>query len=173
MHSRQVIHGAEKGETAALLLSPLRPAFKDPSSADTTQYGSQFTFFLTAPLQAFCQMVGISSSDANVDIYNDAESILSTSFSEWEVLLCTSTSLDLVWAQVLSDPFLRRVILRFILCRCVFFHFFPPEASEEYLPVCLPQLPSCFSPKSDVVQSCVRRLANHLGVADYFHLSDA
>lgn len=62
----QVIHGAEKGETAALLLSPLRPAFKDPSSADTTQYGSQFTFFLTAPLQAFCQMVGISSSDANV-----------------------------------------------------------------------------------------------------------
>ncbi|KAL9463962.1 hypothetical protein AB3S75_001711 [Citrus x aurantiifolia] len=172
-HAFKVIHGAEKGETAALLLSPLRPAFKDPSSADTTQYGSQFTFFLTAPLQAFCQMVGISSSDANVDIYNDAESILSTSFSEWEVLLCTSTSLDLVWAQVLSDPFLRRVILRFILCRCVLFHFFPPEASEEYLPVCLPQLPSCFSPKSDVVQSCVRRLANHLGVADYFHLSDA
>lgn len=170
-HAFKVIHGAEKGETAALLLSPLRPAFKDPSSADTTQYGSQFTFFLTAPLQAFCQMVGISSSDAHVDIYNDAESILSTSFSEWEVLLCTSTSLDLVWAQVLSDPFLRRVILRFILCRCVLFLFFPLEASEQYLPVCLPQLPSSFSPKSKVVETCVRRLANHLGVADYFHFS--
>lgn len=136
----QVLHGAERGETAALLLSPLRPAFKDPSSAETTQYGSQFTFFLTAPLQAFCQMVGLSSSDHDAvssvqnplnlltvnflqlvlfacefyfqDAYNDAETILSTSFSEWEVILCTSTSLDLVWAQVLSDPFLRRLILR-------------------------------------------------------------
>ncbi|KAJ4714382.1 Protein SCAI [Melia azedarach] len=171
-HAFKVLHGAERGETAALLLSPLRPAFKDPSSAETTQYGSQFTFFLTAPLQAFCQMVGLSSSDHDADAYNDAETILSTSFSEWEVILCTSTSLDLVWAQVLSDPFLRRLILRFILCRCVLCLFCPPEDSEHYLPVCLPQLPNSVSPKSEVVQSCVRRLADHLGVANCFHLSD-
>ena len=62
----QVLHGAERGEKAALLLSPLRPMFKDPSSADIAQNGSQFTFFLTAPLQAFCQMVGFSLSDTDM-----------------------------------------------------------------------------------------------------------
>ena len=62
----QVLHGAERGEKAALLLSPLRPMFKDPSSADITRNGSQFTFFLTAPLQAFCQMVGFSLSDTDM-----------------------------------------------------------------------------------------------------------
>ncbi|KAH7566872.1 hypothetical protein JRO89_XS08G0247200 [Xanthoceras sorbifolium] len=168
----KVLQGAERGETAALLLSPLRPAFKDPSSADTTQNGSQFTFFLTAPLQAFCQMVGITSSDSDSDFSSDAEKIISTSFSEWEVILCTSTSLDLVWAQVLSDPFLRRLILRFIFCRCVLSLFCPPEDSEQYLPVCLPPLPISVSPKSKLVQSSVRRLANHLGVSECFRLSD-
>lgn len=42
----------------------------------------------------------------------EAESIVSAAFAEWEVILCTSTNLDLVWAQVLSEPLLRRIILR-------------------------------------------------------------
>ncbi|XP_057492693.1 uncharacterized protein LOC130778206 isoform X2 [Actinidia eriantha] len=108
-HAFKVLHGAERGETAALLLSPLRPTFK---SGNVTQNGSQFTLFLTAPLQAFCQLVGLKYSDDDADAYSDADDMLSTSFSEWEVILCTSTMLDLVWAQVLSDPFLRRLILR-------------------------------------------------------------
>lgn len=61
----QVLHGAERGETAALLLSPLRSTFKDKSGSDLAKNGSQFTFFLTAPLQAFCQMVGCVSSNYN------------------------------------------------------------------------------------------------------------
>lgn len=56
----QVLHGAERGEPPALLLSPLRPAFKRPNDIEK---GSQFTYFLTVPLQAFCQLVGLSSSD--------------------------------------------------------------------------------------------------------------
>ncbi|KAJ6775079.1 PROTEIN SCAI [Salix purpurea] len=132
-HAFKVLHGAERGEPAALLLSPLRPAFKNPSAVDTTHNGSQFTFFLTAPLQAFCQMVGLAP-DSDMDSYNDAEEILSIAFSEWEVILCTSTGLDLVWAQVLSDPFLRRLILRFIFCRSVLSIFCPPEDDEQYLP---------------------------------------
>lgn len=59
--------------------------------------------FLHVPLRSFLFQ----------ESYNDADNILSTSFSEWEVILCTSTTLDLVWAQVLSDPFLRRLILRY------------------------------------------------------------
>lgn len=166
------MHGAERGEPAALLLSPLRPAFKDPSDADLTQNGSQFTFFLTAPLSAFCQLVGLSYSETEADVYNDAEDILSTAFSEWEVILCTSTSLDLVWAQVLSDPFLRRLILRFIFCRSVLYFFCPPEDSEQCLPTCLPSLPDSVSPESEVVQAAVFRLAKHLRAADCFQFDD-
>ncbi|EXC09701.1 hypothetical protein L484_019798 [Morus notabilis] len=163
---------AERGEPAALFLSPLLPVFKNPSDADTTQNGSQFTFFLTAPLSAFCQLVGLSYLDTEAGVYNDAEEILSTAFSEWEVILCTSTILDLVWAQVLSDPFLRRLILRFIFCRSVLYFFCSPEDNEQCLPTCLPSLPGSVSPESDVVRAAVLRLAKHLRVADCFHFDD-
>ncbi|KAA8530813.1 hypothetical protein F0562_005563 [Nyssa sinensis] len=170
-HAFKVLHGAERGETAALFLSPLKPAFKSPTGADVTQKGSQFTMFLTAPLQAFCQLVGLASSDNDKDVYNDADTMLSIAFSEWEVILCTSTSLDLVWAQILSDPFLRRLILRFIFCRSVLTLFCPWDDNDEHLPVCLPQLPSSVAADSEAVQSAVLRLANHFGVSDCFHFS--
>lgn len=61
MNDFQVLHGAERGERAAILLSPLRPA--NLPDANFAQNGSQFTFFLTAPLSAFCQLVGLSPPD--------------------------------------------------------------------------------------------------------------
>ncbi|WCJ31933.1 hypothetical protein M5689_013384 [Euphorbia peplus] len=168
-HAFKVLHGAERGEPAALLLSPLKPSHR----SDTTQNGSQFTLFLTAPLQAFCQMVGLTSSDVDTDMYNEAEDILSNAFSEWEVILCTFKHLDLVWAQALSDPFIRRIILRFIFCRVVLSVFSSlTEDREQYLPVCLPDLPSSLSPSARVVHSAVVQLANHLNVAHYFHFND-
>ncbi|GLT33717.1 hypothetical protein SLA2020_082810 [Shorea laevis] len=171
-HAFKVLHGAERGEKAALLLSPLRQVFKNPSSADILHNGSQFTFFLTAPVQAFCQMIDLSLSGADVDLLNDAENILATAFSEWEVILCTSSNLDLVWAQVLSDSFLRRLIIRFIFCRSVLSGFCPPDDYEQCMPVCLPQLPNSVSPRSELVQSAVIQLAKHLGAADCFHFAD-
>lgn len=171
-HAFKVLHGAERGETAALLLSPLRPTFKGHRSViDVTENGSQFTFFLTAPLQAFCLMVDLSVHNIDSEVYEDAENILSTAFSECEVILCTSKTLDLVWAQVLSDPFLRRLLLRFIFCRCVLSVFCHSEDSDQYLPICLPDLPECVSPYSEVIQSSVHRLANHLEVAHCFRFN--
>lgn len=64
MHSRQELHGAERGETAALFLSPLRPTFKKPADVNIHN-GSQFTFFLTAPLSAFCEMIGLIPNEAD------------------------------------------------------------------------------------------------------------
>ncbi|RRT66775.1 hypothetical protein B296_00039914 [Ensete ventricosum] len=55
----QTMHGAERGEASALLLSHEKPL--SVSETDLTSSGSQFTYFLTAPLQAFCQLVGLSS----------------------------------------------------------------------------------------------------------------
>lgn len=59
----QAIHGAERGEPAALFLSPSRPAYQNSSDVDSGEKGSQFTLFLTSPLLAFCQMVGLSLQD--------------------------------------------------------------------------------------------------------------
>lgn len=167
-HAFKVLHGAERGETAALILSPLRSTFKDKSGSDLAKNGSQFTFFLTAPLQAFCQMVGCVSSNYNEDAYSDADGIISTAFSEWEVILCTSSSLDITWAQVLSDPFLRRIILRFIFCRAVLTLFCPQEDHEQHVPVCLPELPDSLAPDSGVVKAAIIRLANLLDVSKLF-----
>lgn len=58
----QVISGAEKGEPVAMLLSPSLspiPAIESPRQPT----GSLFTIFLTAPLQAFCLLLGLSGSD--------------------------------------------------------------------------------------------------------------
>lgn len=59
LYNRQAIHNAEKGEPAALLLSP-RIASAMPG-VESIGNGGQFTYFLTAPMQAFCQLAGITS----------------------------------------------------------------------------------------------------------------
>lgn len=171
MHSRQVLHGAERGETAALFLSPLRPIFKNPADVNVHN-GSQFTLFLTAPLSAFCQMVGLFPIEADTDVYNEAESIIANAFTEWEIILCSSVIMDIVWAQVITDPFLRRLILRFIFCRSVIYFFCPPEESELNMPLCLPHLPTSVAPNSEAVRSLVVQLAMHFDVADSFHFSE-
>lgn len=54
----QAVHGAERKEPTSLLFSPQRLSslfFGDP-----TQNGSQFNYFLTAPLLVFCQLLGQS-----------------------------------------------------------------------------------------------------------------
>lgn len=48
------------------------------------------------------------------DMYNKAEKLLSSSLNQWGSLLASSDNLNPVWAQILSDPFLRRLLLRYI-----------------------------------------------------------
>lgn len=170
-HAFKAVHGAERGETAALFLSPLRPAFKNLSGVDILHGGSQFTFFLTAPLQAFCQLVGLSFSTTGVESDNGADDILFNAFSEWEKILCTSTDLHLAWAQVLSDPLLRRLILRFIFCRAALTLFSHHEEKDQYLPICVPHLPDSVAPTSKSVEATIARLANHLKVTECFEFN--
>ncbi|KAL9229581.1 hypothetical protein vseg_005032 [Gypsophila vaccaria] len=168
-HAFKVIHGAERGEPSALLLSPLRPSFKSPRNLDETSNGSQFTLFLTAPLRAFCQLVGVSVTDKDKEVYDEAEYIIANALAKWEVMLCSSTKVDLVWAQVLPDPFLRRIILRFIFCRAVLSLFHPAESREPYVPECLPHLPRFVSPDTEAVESYIFQLADHFNVSDCFN----
>ncbi|KAH9299708.1 hypothetical protein KI387_031390, partial [Taxus chinensis] len=111
----KVINGAERGEPAALLLSPtVQPNCVNTSNIDCSRYpnnGSLFTLFLTAPLPAFCRLVGVSAHNLGTGAYDQADKLLSSFLSEWGEILAVSNSLDLVWARILSDPFLRRLIL--------------------------------------------------------------
>ncbi|KAJ8504520.1 hypothetical protein OPV22_005406 [Ensete ventricosum] len=166
----KTIHGAERGEASALLLSHEKPLFL--SDTNITSGGSQFTYFLTAPLQAFYQLIG-HSSDIEPDVYRNAESLLSSALVEWEVLLCTSNSLDQVWAQILTDPFLRRLILRFIFCRAVLHLLRSSGDGTTDLPECLPSLPESVSPNSAVTQNHIHQLAERLGVLNHFHFLDS
>uniref|UniRef100_A0A0E0DMP1 Protein SCAI n=1 Tax=Oryza meridionalis TaxID=40149 RepID=A0A0E0DMP1_9ORYZ len=156
---------AEKGEPAALLLSP-RIASAMPG-VESTSNGSQFTYFLTAPMQAFCQLAGITS-DIDSDTYANAEIILFSALEQYEGILCTSVGLNNVWGQILPDPFLRRLIVRFIFCRAVIFYFHPEE-NGEHIPTCLPSLPESVAPNAEAIMAPILELAENLVVSDRFH----
>ncbi|KAF5946525.1 hypothetical protein HYC85_016753 [Camellia sinensis] len=160
------INGAEKGEPAALLLSP------SSSSIMPHPNGSLFTSFLTAPLQAFCLLLGISGSDSETDTCNKAENLLSSLLNDWGMTLAASDTLDPVWAQVLSDPFLRRLLLRFIFCRAVLTLYAPTFNKKEFLPECMPCLPEAVLPLAATSQTAILQIANLFSATNSFIFSE-
>ncbi|XP_051187607.1 uncharacterized protein [Lolium perenne] len=167
------IHGAEKGETAAMLLSRSSRSCAVGFGADSTrQSGSQFTMFLTAPVQAFCFLIGKNGLDIDKETYNKAEELLSLSLNDWATTLVASSSLDPVWIEVLGDPLLRRLLLRFIFCRATLSLLKGSNNKAECLPSCLPPLPESVSGESMLSQCCVMRVASLLGAADQFSFAE-
>lgn len=168
-HAFKVIHGLERGEVTAMLLSPssLSPAVAGGDSAHF-QNESQFTAFLTAPVQAFCSLIGICSINVDKEKYNKAEKLLSLSLSAWEVNLLNSDSVHPVWVEVLGDPLLRRFLFRFIFCRAVLALYSPAFHHEEFLPSCLPHLPESVHPENQTSQAAVMRLANLFSASNHF-----
>ncbi|KAL9234320.1 hypothetical protein vseg_009203 [Gypsophila vaccaria] len=157
--SFKILSGTEKGEPAALLLSPrsLPPAATGEWSWPMN--GSLFTNFLTAPIQALCLLLGFSGSDIQKDVYEDANKILSSSLNDWGLTLAMSGALDPVWSQVFCDPFLRRLLLRFVFCRAVMTLYAPTQNKAECIPHCLPRLPETVDPTSSTIQSVVLKIA--------------
>ncbi|XP_027334106.1 protein SCAI isoform X2 [Abrus precatorius] len=166
----KVIAGAEKGESVAMLLSPsCSPAVSDCSHNSN---GSLFTMFLTTPLQAFCLLLGLSGNDIDMDTYNKAEMLLSSSLNNWGLALATSDTLDPVWGQILGDPFIRRLLLRFIFCRAVLTLYAPVYNKSEFLPTCVPSLPMSVLPPSSSYQSVILSLATIFGATKHFIFSE-
>ncbi|CAK7341739.1 unnamed protein product [Dovyalis caffra] len=164
--------GAEKGEPAAILLSP---SCSIPlATADSSRHhsGSLLTMFLTTPLQAFCLLIGLSGPDVEIDTYNMAEKLLSSSLNAWGLTLATSDILDPVWAQILGDPFLRRLVLRFIFCRAVLTLFAPSFGKKEFHPECLPSLPAPLQPNATGCHTLVLQMANIFGATKKFIFSE-
>ncbi|KAG5627210.1 hypothetical protein H5410_012428 [Solanum commersonii] len=111
-------------------------------------------------------------SKSFTDMYDKADKLLSSSLNEWGLLLAASDNLNPVWAQTLGDPFLRRLILRFIFCRTVLALYAPTFNKTEFLPECIPSLPDAFLPTSDTCQRIVLQLADIFGATSKFNFSE-
>ncbi|OEL25197.1 Protein SCAI [Dichanthelium oligosanthes] len=152
---------AEKGEPAALLLSP-RISSAMPG-VESTGHGSQFTYFLTAPMQAFCQLAGITS-DIDTDTYANAENILFSALEEYEGILCTSVGLNNHEPLgVMSDHCLRSQIIFFIAglfsveqCSSI---FTPRSMNNIYQHAYLVSQSQSLQPRkpSKLLSSCLRK----------------
>ncbi|XP_071718382.1 uncharacterized protein [Rutidosis leptorrhynchoides] len=161
-----------KGEQVAMLLSPSSPSPIHGALDPRQSSGSQFTSFLTAPLQAFLILLGFSGSDTQMDKLNEAEKVLSSSLNLWGEMLASSETLHPVWAQILGDPFLRRLLLRFIFCRGVLALYAPTFNKKEYLPSCSPTLPDSVLPMTRSSISAVRQIADIFGATTMFNIQE-
>ncbi|KAB1221392.1 Protein SCAI [Morella rubra] len=172
-HTVEAIVGAEKEESVAMLLSPTLSPPIAPSKSSHHPSGSLFTIFLTAPLQAFCLLLGLSGSDVDRDIFNEADKLLSVSLNDWGLTLVTSDALNPVWLQTLADPFLRRLLLRFLFCQAVLMLYAPTFNKKEFLPMCMPPLPASVLPTTTNSQVVIRQIASIFGVVDNFIFCEA
>ncbi|XP_021735545.1 protein SCAI-like [Chenopodium quinoa] len=170
--SFKIISGSEKGEPAAMILSPKSSPSTSAGEWPRHLNGSLFTIFLTAPIQAFCLLLGSSGSDIQTDVYDTADKLLSSSLNDWGLTLATSSSLDPVWSQVFCDPFLRRLLLRFIFCRAVLALYAPAHEKAEFIPQCLPSLPEYVHPSSPAIQSTILQIANVFDARSSFIFSE-
>ncbi|CAI0385134.1 unnamed protein product [Linum tenue] len=164
----KAINGGEKGEPAAVFLSPSSSILSTSTDTSRRESGSLFTIFLTAPLQGFCLLLGLSGPDIEMDTFNRAEKLLSSSLNDWGASLVMSEPLDPVWAQVLGDPFLRRLVLRFLFCRAALTLYGTSFGKKELHPECLPSLPPAFLPTAVQPQTLILQLANVFGASKKF-----
>lgn len=170
--------GNERGEPAVLLLSPsLHPDEKGMGVPASTYHpnscGNMFTYFLTAPFLAFCRVVEVSVQTLQKGQLEHTEKFLSTLMADLGNILAASSSINHTWARVLYDPFLRQLVLRFILCRGVFALHSKFRGKPEFLPRCCPALPEEVFSNTPTVESLVRYLASSMGVADQFKFPNA
>ncbi|PWA34535.1 protein SCAI [Artemisia annua] len=87
-------------------------------------------------------------------------------------MLASSETLHPVWSQVLGDPFLRRLLLRFIFIRAVLALYAPTFNKKEYLPECSPPLPDCVLPMTCSSISAVQQMADIFGASTMFNFSE-
>ncbi|KAJ9179821.1 hypothetical protein P3X46_008140 [Hevea brasiliensis] len=168
----KAVNGAEKGEPAAIAISPRCSISLNAAESSRHQSGSLFTLFLTTPLRAFCLLIGLSGSDIEMDTYNMAEKLLSSSLNDWGSTLANLDALDPVWAQILGDPFLRRLLLRFIFCRAVLTLYASSFGRKEWIPECMPHLPASLLPTAIASQTVVLQMANIFSATKKFIFSE-
>ncbi|KAI3511238.1 hypothetical protein L1887_18386 [Cichorium endivia] len=171
----QTINRGQKGEPLAILLSPTSSYATHNNTMDPrTPNGSQFTSFLTSPLQSLIILLGISGPDIQMEKLNKAQTVLSSCLDKWGEMLASfdTETLHPVWGRVLGDPFLRRLLLRFIFCRAVLSLFAPISGKKEYIPECSPSLPDAFLPTTPLSIGAVLQIADIFDATTMFNIRE-
>ncbi|XP_054790594.1 uncharacterized protein LOC129296019 isoform X5 [Prosopis cineraria] len=132
-------------------------------------YPSDFLPFTRRPLLL---VIDSESSEAFKDTYNKAEKLLSSLLNDWGLALATRDMLNPVWGQILGDPFIRRLLLRFLFCQRVLTLYAPINNKKEFLPLCVPSLPTPVLPSDSSSQSVIMQLAKLFGATERFIFSE-
>ncbi|KAL0339188.1 UNVERIFIED_CONTAM: protein SCAI [Sesamum angustifolium] len=160
--------GAEKGEPVALLVSPATSLPLPAVESSRLPSGSLFTSFLQLLYSRSFSYLGLLA----LILKSKAENLLQFSLNKLGSSLAAADNLDPVWAQILPDPFLRRLLLRFIFCRAVLSLYSPSFNKVEFQPECMPCLPEVMSPMNSTCQTVVLQLANLFGATNKFLFSE-
>jgi len=162
------LQGTELGRQAFGLLSPpVRPA----ELGDAGRTGALMTMFLTGPLMAACVVAG--NADPSTQQLVDAQSATHGALGSWAALAARAfapggPAAKSPWAPLFQDALLRRLVLRFVLCRAMLALHATVGQSAAHLPRAFPGLPRELAADAPEVAAGVARIAAALGRADAF-----
>ena len=148
-------HFAELAEqplvyTPLLLLSPPCARLRETDAARAEQL---FTLFLTDPLLALVRATGCLATPALLaEVTHLLDGALAAADGELTVAAASPA-----WAHVLLDPFARRLLTRFALCRAVLARLQGAADVVELsgLPTALPELPAALAPEGGCLDTAV------------------
>ena len=172
--------GAERGERCCFLLSPVAAPLVCGDSAPAAGWGagggavgavaaqgSLFTLFLTSPLAAVCALLDVRAPPLEAVLA--AEAVLAEACAAWGDALVAARSTARngadfePWVRVIGDPFLRQLVLRFVLARGMLKLHRRHGVCAECQPSCCPPLPAALMPAAPPVLDAVHRIASALG----------
>jgi hypothetical protein len=160
------LQGMELGRQAFGLLSPpVRPA----ELGDAGRTGALMTMFLTGPLMAACVVAG--NAEPSTQQLVDAQSAMQACLGGWAALAQRAFSgpqAKSPWAPLFQDALLRRLVLRFVLCRAMLALHATVGQSAAHLPRAFPELPRELAADAPEIAQGVARVAAALGRADTF-----
>ena len=132
--------------------------------------GGALTLFLNEPVAALCALCELAPPSALA--YGEAEAELADACCALTAALLESPTTPPTVLSFLAEPFLRTLMLRFILCDAAFHSFRPTKrllAEGKLLPPrCVPKLPLEATRESVALLSSLRRVAEALEIVDCF-----
>ncbi|GBF98142.1 hypothetical protein Rsub_10554 [Raphidocelis subcapitata] len=160
------ISGRELSRTAFCLMSP---AARPRELGEASTSGALLTMFLSAPLSGFCAAAG--AADPTPAQLSELQAALGAVMGEWGALLLRTFGAAMPrspWAAVFRDALLRRLVLRYVLCRASLALHATVGARPEHLPSCFPELPREVDPAAPEIAAGVQRLAACVGAGRVF-----
>lgn len=160
------LHGAEIGQTCFCLMSPTQRPYE---LGEAAKAGNLLTMFLTGPLMGFCLASG--NTDPSTQQLVDLQATMNSVMGEWAALLLRAFQAPgpkSPWSVVFRDALLRRVTLRFVLCRAALSLHTAVGSNPAHLPRVFPDLPKEVAADAPEIVAGIQRLAECLDKSSTF-----